>query len=162
MTSRKTAVLKKLKKKTLQYSNAGMGYCCIEFKLATFLLTAVFLVDGRDLESLEQEIAALRPGLILCSSGGSSMGPAQMLRAEADRDVQVCCLREDLLERVDEVVVPSSNGTSASLTRAALFDNMAAQPDGRYACVAMQRNRTAASDAAHSDGISDGVTIVGS
>ncbi|KAL1469335.1 hypothetical protein MTO96_005033 [Rhipicephalus appendiculatus] len=137
-----------------------MGYCCSKFKLATFLLTAVFLAEGRDLESLEQEIAALRPGLIVCSSGGSSMGPAQRLRAEAESDVQVCCLREDLLERVDEVVVPSSNGTSATLTRAALFDNMAAQPDGRYACVAMLRNRTAAA-AAQSNGSSAGVTIVG-
>ncbi|KAL3221285.1 hypothetical protein MRX96_029617 [Rhipicephalus microplus] len=88
------------------------------------------------------------------------MGPAQMLRAEVESDVQVCCLREDLLERVDEVVVPSSNATSETLTRVALFDNMAAQPDGRYACVAMLRNRTAAA-AAQSNGSSGAVTIVG-
>ncbi|KAH7970932.1 hypothetical protein HPB49_016918 [Dermacentor silvarum] len=150
------------KKKKLQHSDAGMDYCYREFKLATFLLTAVFFVEGFGEESLEQQIAALRPGLIVCSSSGSSMGPAQRLRAEAERDVQVCCLREDVLERVDQVVVPASNGTHVTLTRGALFDNMAAQPDGRYACVAMVRNRSASAAATQSGGSSGGVTVVGS
>ncbi|XP_065287797.1 uncharacterized protein [Dermacentor albipictus] len=121
----------------------------------------LFFVEGQGEENLEQAIAALRPGLIVCSSSGNSMGPAQRLRAEAERDVQVCCLREDVLERVDAVVVPASNGTHVTLTRAALFDNMAAQPDGRYACVAMVRNRTSAAAAAPSDESSGGVTVVG-
>ncbi|XP_077498483.1 uncharacterized protein LOC144109532 [Amblyomma americanum] len=129
----------------------------------TFLLfTAALLVDGRDEDGLESEVAALLPGLMACSGGaGSAMGPAQRLRAEAVRDVQVCCVREDVLERVDEVVVPASGGGSpVTLTRAALFDNVAAQPDGRYACIAMVRNRTSGAQGSEANG--DGrVTIVG-
>ncbi|KAM7309076.1 uncharacterized protein ISCGN_012707 [Ixodes scapularis] len=67
-----------------------------------------------------------------CTTGQAS----KMSNVAPPGDSQVCCLRDDLIRRVDEVVIPSGRGF-LRLNKGVLLNNVADHGNGHYACIAL-------------------------